>query len=225
MNFISLENDEKVTSILPLSKDKIETTTHLILITQNGIAKKVSVQSFKDVRRSGLIAIKLEKGDELQDVLAITKGDEVMLATTLGQAIRFKESDVREMGRTAGGVKAIKLKKGDFVIGVGSIPKGNKELSFLTLSSNGLGKKTKIIEYKTQKRSGSGIKTAKVNSKTGKLIVARLVGEENEIVAISQKGQVIRIDLKSIPSSGRQTQGVTVMKLRPGDSIASITCF
>jgi DNA gyrase subunit A len=225
MNFISLESDEKVTSILPMDKDTMTTTTHLMLVTKMGVAKKVSAESFKDVRRSGLIAIKLEKEDELQAVLAITKGDDVMLATTLGQSIRFKESDVREMGRTASGVRAIKLKKGDFVIGVDNVQKGETELSFLTLSSNGLGKKTKIKEYKTQKRGGSGIKTAKVNNKTGKLIVAKLVGEENEIIAISQKGQVIRVDLKSIPTSGRQTQGVTVMKLRPGDNIASITCL
>lgn len=225
MNFISLESDEKVTSILPIDKETSKTITHLMLVTKMGVAKKVAAESFKDVRRSGLIAIKLDDNDELQAVLAVTKGDDVMLATTLGQSIRFKESDVREMGRTASGVRAIKMTKGDFVIGVDNVPKGNPDLSFLTLSSNGLGKKTNIKEYKTQNRSGSGIKTAKVTPKTGKLIVAKLVGEENEIIAISQKGQVIRVDLKSIPSSGRQTQGVTVMKLRPGDSIASITCL
>lgn len=225
MNFISLESDEKVTSILPIDKDIKKTVTHLMLVTKKGVAKKVSAESFKDVRRSGLIAIKLEKDDELQAVLSITKGDDVMLATTLGQSIRFKENDVREMGRTAGGVRAIKLSKDDFVIGVDSVPKGETALALLTLGSNGLGKKTNIKEYKTQKRGGSGIKTAKVTAKTGKLIVAKLVGEENEIIAVSQKGQVIRVDLKSIPTSGRQTQGVTVMKLRTGDSIASITCL
>jgi DNA gyrase subunit A len=172
-----------------------------------------------------LIAISLDKGDELQAVLPIAKGDDVMLATTLGQSIRFKESDVREMGRSAGGVKAIKLDKGDMVIGVDVVPKGVTDLSLLTLGSNGIGKKTSIKEYKTQKRSGSGIKTAKVTPKTGKLIVAKLVGDENEIIAVSAKGQVIRVDLSSIPTSGRQTQGVTIMKLRPGDSIASVTCL
>lgn len=225
MNFLALISDEKVTSILPMDKDKMKTTTDLVMVTKMGVAKKVSVSSFKDVRRSGLIAIKLDKEDELKDVIAVSKGDDIMIATTKGQSIRFKESDVRQMGRTAGGVRAIKLSKDDYVIGVDSVPKGTTELSFLTLSSNGLGKKTSIKEYKTQKRGGSGIKTAKVTNKTGNLIVAKLVGDENEIIAISQKGQVIRIDLKSIPSSGRQTQGVTVMKLRSGDSIASITCF
>ncbi|MEI6377897.1 MAG: DNA gyrase C-terminal beta-propeller domain-containing protein, partial [bacterium] len=225
MNFISLEGEEKVTSILPIDKEVMKTVEHLMMVTSMGVVKKVSAASFKDVRRSGLIAIKLEKGDELQAVLAIVKNDDVMLATTLGQSIRFKEGDVREMGRAAGGVRAIKLSKGDFVIGVDRIPKGENNLAILTLSSNGLGKKTNIKEYKTQKRGGSGIKTAKVTPKTGKLIVAKIVGEENEIIAVSQKGQVIRVDLKSIPTSGRQTQGVTVMKMRAGDSIASITCL
>jgi DNA gyrase subunit A len=225
MNFISLEGDEKVTSILPIDKEVRKTVEHLMMVTSMGVVKKVSAESFKDVRRSGLIAIKLEKDDELQAVLAVVKNDDIMLATTLGQSIRFKEGDVREMGRAAGGVRAIKLSKGDFVIGVDRIPKGETNLALLTLSSNGLGKKTNIKEYKTQKRGGSGIKTAKVTPKTGKLIVAKMVGEENEIIAVSQKGQVIRVDLKSIPTSGRQTQGVTVMKMRAGDSIASITCL
>lgn len=225
MNFISLSGDEKVTSILPIDKETKKTVENLMLVTKMGIAKKVGAESFKDVRRSGLIAIKLDKEDELQAVLAVAKGDDVALATTLGQSIRFKETDVREMGRSAGGVRAIKLGKGDFVIGVDRVPKGENKLSILTLSSNGFGKKTNIKEYKTQKRGGSGIKTAKVTAKTGKLIVAKIVGEENEIIAVSQKGQVIRVSLGSIPTSGRQTQGVTVMKMRGGDNIASITCL
>jgi DNA gyrase subunit A len=223
MNFISLDGEEKVTSILPIDKETKKTVESLMLVTANGTVKKVNAESFKDVRRSGLIAIKLEKGDELQAVLPITKGDDVMLATTLGQSIRFKEADVREMGRAAGGVRAIKLGKSDSVIGVDRIPKGETSFALLTLGSQGLGKKTNIKEYKTQKRGGSGIKTAKVTAKTGKLIAAKIVGEESEVIAVSQKGQVIRVDLKSIPTSGRQTQGVTIMKMRAGDSIASIT--
>ena len=223
MNFISLDAEEKVTSILPIDKETKKTVEGLMMVTKMGVTKKVAAEGFKDVRRSGLIAIKLDKDDELQAVLPITKGDDVMLATTLGQSIRFNEKDVREMGRNAGGVRAIKLGKGDFVIGVDRVPKGENSLSILTLSSNGLGKKTNIKEYKTQNRGGSGIKTAKVTTKTGNLIVAKIVKDETEIIAVSQKGQVIRVSLDSIPTSGRQTQGVTVMKLRPGDNIASIT--
>ncbi len=223
MNYLSLDGDEKVSSILPIDKETKKTVETLMMVTKNGIAKKVGAESFKDVRRSGLIAIKLDKDDELQDVLPISKGDEIILATTAGQSIRFKETDVREMGRGAAGVRAIKLGKADFVIGVDRIPKGEKDAAILTLSSNGLGKKTNVKEYKTQKRGGSGIKTAKVTTKTGKLIVAGIVKDQEEIIAVSQKGQVIRVNLDSIPTSGRQTQGVTVMKLRAGDSIASIT--
>lgn len=225
MNFISLDDGEKVTSILPIDKETKKTVESLMLVTAQGVAKKVSAEGFKDVRRSGLIAITLDKGDELVSVLPITKGDSVMLATAAGQSIRFEEDDVREMGRAAAGVRGIKLGKNDSVIGVDRVAKGDKESSLLILSEHGLGKKTGIKEYKVQKRGGSGIKTAKVTTKTGKLIVAKIVGDENEIIAVSQKGQVIRVDLKSIPSSGRQTQGVTIMKLRAGDSIASITCL
>lgn len=225
MNFISLDDGEKVTSILPIDKETKKTVESLMLVTAQGVAKKVSAEGFKDVRRSGLIAITLDKGDELVSVLPITKGDSVMLATAQGQSIRFEEDDVREMGRAAAGVRGIKLGKNDMVIGVDRVAKGDNTSSLLILGEHGLGKKTGIKEYKVQKRGGSGIKTAKVTTKTGKLIVAKIVGDENEIIAVSQKGQVIRVDLKSIPSSGRQTQGVTIMKLRAGDSIASITCL
>jgi len=223
MNFLSLGDGEKVTSILPVDKETKKDAESLTLVTQKGVAKKVAASSFSDVRRSGLIAIKLDKDDELQSVLVTNKGDDIMLITSLGQSIRFKESDVRQMGRSAGGVRAIKLAKGDFVVGVDKIVKGEKDSSILTLGSNGLGKKTNIKEYKTRKRGGSGIKTAKVTAKTGHLIVGKIVKDESEIIAVSQKGQVIRVSLDSIPTSGRQTQGVTIMKLRAGDNIASIT--
>ncbi len=185
----------------------------------------MSAESFQDVRRSGIIAIRLDKGDQLVSALITDKGDEVMVATSGGQSIRFKESDIREMGRTAGGVRGIKLSKSDEIIGVDVNKKGHKAGSFLTMSANGFGKQTALKEYKVQKRGGSGIKTAKVTPKTGKLIVAKVVaGEEEELIAMSKKGQVIRTALKDIPSLGRQTQGVTVMRLRAGDGIASIAC-
>ena len=225
MNFLSLAGDEKVTSILPLPKEMKKNPISLMLVTRDGTAKKMSGESFKDVRRSGLIAIKLEKGDELISALLTEKGDEVMIATLKGQSIRFKETDIREMGRTAAGVRAIKLGKSDQVISVDVIKKDKKDGFFLTMSENGLGKKTTLKEYKVQKRGGSGIKTAKVTPKTGDLIVARVLsGDEEELIAMSKKGQVIRTALSDIPSLGRQTQGVTIMRLRSGDSIASITC-
>lgn len=228
MNFLSLSVDEKVTSILPMSKELKKSPVSLMLVTKNGTVKKMEGVAFKDVRRSGIIAIRLDKGDELSSALSVEKGDEVMIATEAGQSIRFKESDIREMGRTAGGVRGIKLGKSDVVVGVDLISaSGVKNAGFfLTMSANGFGKKTSLKEYKVQNRGGSGIKTAKVTPKTGKLIVAKvLTGEEEELIAMSKKGQVIRTALKDIPSLGRQTQGVTIMRLRGGDGIASLTCL
>ncbi|MCX6705377.1 MAG: DNA gyrase subunit A, partial [Candidatus Woesebacteria bacterium] len=182
MNFISLSSEEKVTSILPLPKELKKSPISLMLVTKNGTAKKMSGESFKDVRRSGIISIRLDRGDELISALLTDKGDEVMLATANGQSIRFKEGDIREMGRTAGGVRGIKLGKGDEVISVDAVRKSvsssqggdKKEGFFLSMSVNGFGKKTALKEYKVQKRGGSGIKTAKVTAKTGKLIVAKV---------------------------------------------------
>jgi DNA gyrase subunit A len=225
MNFLALTGDEKVTSILPMPKGKDLVSTSLMLVTKSGTAKKMTAESFKDVRRSGIIAIRLDKGDELSSALLTEKGDDVMLATALGQSIRFKESDIREMGRTAGGVRGMKLAKSDVIIGVDVIKKEKKDGYFITMSANGFGKKTSLKEYKTQGRGGTGIKTAKVTSKTGDLIVGKvLTGDEEELIAMSKKGQVIRTALKDISALGRQTQGVTIMRLRAGDSIASIAC-
>lgn len=226
MNFLALGGEEKVTSILAMPKDLTKTSSSLMLVTKNGTAKKMSSESFKDVRRSGIIAIRLDKNDELISALLVEKGNEVMIATANGQSIRFKESDVREMGRTAGGVSGIRLGKSDEVIGVDVVKKSAEKGAFLTMSANGFGKKTNLKEYKVQKRGGSGVKTAKVTPKTGKLIVAKvLTGEEIELIAMSKKGQVIRTALKDISSLGRQTQGVTIMRLRAGDGIASLACI
>lgn len=226
MNFLQLQNDEKVMSILPVAKDKKAKDQYLMLMTKNGTAKKMSYDHFKDVRRSGLIAIKLDPKDSLFGAVLTEKGDDVMVATKDGQSIRFKESDIREMGRTAGGVRAMKLSKGDEIICTDVIKKDLvKQAVFLTLSANGLGKKTEMAEYKVQKRGGSGVKTAKVTTKTGPLIVAKVITTEEELIAMSKKSQVIRTALDSIPTLGRQTQGVTVMKLRAGDGVASVTCL
>ena len=226
MNFLQLGSDEKVTSILPMPKEvKKSSVPPLLMVTKNGTAKKTAGDGFRYVRRSGLIAIKLTKGDELQSVHFVDKGDEVIMATTKGQSIHFKESDIRLMGRTAGGVRAMKIDKGDSVIGVDTIKSSAKDGFFLTMSQNGLGKKTTLKEYKVQKRGGSGIKTAKITPKTGDLIVGRVIREEEELIAMSKKGQVVRVQLGSVPALRRSTQGVTIMKMRPGDGIASLTCL
>ncbi len=226
MNFLSLADDEKVTSILPMPKAVKTTALSLLMITKNGAGKKTAASGFHDVRRSGLIAMKLRPGDELVSASFVEKGDEAVLVTRKGQSIRFKESDIREMGRGAGGVKAMRLGKGDSIVGTGIISKKIEHPELLVIMQNGYGKKTKLKEYKTQKRGGSGIKTAKITSKTGELIAAHVVtSPEEEVVAISKKSQVIRTGVNEIASLRRQTQGVRIMKLYEGDSIASLTCL
>ncbi len=224
MNFLSLAGDENVTSILAVPKSAKAEKASLMLVTKKGTAKKISYDSFKDVRRSGIIAIRLDAGDELQAVLRVQKNNSVILATAQGQSIRFDEADIREMGRTAGGVRAMKIDAKDEIIGA-DVVTADANFFMLAMSANGIGKKTAMEEYKIQKRGGSGIKTTKVTAKTGALMVGKVVQNDTELVAMSKKGQVIRVDLNTVPMSGRQTQGVTIMKLRAGDSLASVTCL
>ncbi len=234
MNFISLSEGERVTSILPIPKDIKDLPAQtgnkdfsLLMVTEGGTGKKVAASSFTDVRTSGIIAIRLDEGDKLVSVSGVKKGDSCMVVTAKGQSIRFKENDVREMGRTAGGVRVIKLSKGDKVVGAHPVPKETeKDAALLTMGANGYGKKTAIKEYKIQNRGGSGIKTSNVTTKTGEIIASAVVtGNEEEAVAMSKKSQVIRLALEEIPSLGRSTQGVRIMKLHDGDSIASFICL
>lgn len=223
MNFLQLTDGENVTSILPMPKDMKEMKgISLMMVTKSGTTKKSAAESFKDVRRNGLIAIKLEEKDELLATLFVQDEDSVILTTQNGQSIRFSHNDVREMGRTAAGVIGMKLDKGDVIVAADKILTGAKGTELLIMTANGYGKKTKLSEYKIQKRGGSGIKTVKVTEKTGKLMVARVVaGETEELLAVSKDSQVIRTELTSIPTLGRDTQGVRIMKLRDGDSLAS----
>jgi DNA gyrase subunit A len=244
MNFLSLAEGERVTSILPMPKNKKEAEgLSLMMVTKNGTGKKTSAKHFKDVRRSGLIAITLDAGDELISASFVSKNDEVVIATKEGQSIHFKESDVREMGRNAAGVRVIRLseedakkrfaQKGapkealaDAVISADIVSKDAKNPSLFVMGANGYGKKTELSEYKVQGRGGSGILTMNVTPKTGELIAAKVVTDDDtEIVAMSKKSQVIRVDIKEIPTLSRATQGVRVMKLREGDSLASLICL
>ncbi len=226
MNFLSLGAEERVTSVLPVRKEDWDGEWSLMMVTKNGVAKKSDAASFKDVRRSGLIAISLKEGDSLIAAGFVGKGDELSLVTKNGQAIRFAESDVREMGRTAAGVTAMKIGKNDEIVSAEVLKKADKDREILIVTEHGFGKTTPAKEYKLQKRAGSGIKTAKITDKTGKIVRAIIItGEERlegELVVMSKKGQVIKLPLKDVPTLGRDTQGVRVMKMRAGDSIASV---
>ncbi|OGG48550.1 DNA gyrase subunit A [Candidatus Kaiserbacteria bacterium RIFCSPHIGHO2_01_FULL_53_31] len=229
MNFLSLAGDEKVTSILPVPKGAALDATSIAFVTEGGVVKRVAAKSFADVRRSGIIAINLKKGDRLVSANLAAEGDTVSIVTAKGQSIRFDVEDAREMGRTAGGVRGMSVRKGDRVVSAEVIPAQNaKEASLLVVMSKGYGKRTKMSEYKVQGRGGSGIKTAEVTPKTGEIIGAKIIigaldGEE--LVVISRKGQVIRTPVAQISLLSRATQGVRVMRLYEGDSIASMVAL
>jgi DNA gyrase subunit A len=229
MNFISLASDEKVTSILPVPKGAALDASSVVFVTEEGVVKRVAAKAFADVRRSGIIAINLKKGDKLIAASHASEGDTVSIVTSKGQSIRFDVEDAREMGRTAGGVKGMSVKKGDKVVSAEVVPALDaKGASLLVIMSKGYGKRTKISEYKVQGRGGSGIKTADVTPKTGEIIGAKVVSgnlEEEEIVVVSKKGQVIRTSVSSISILSRATQGVRIMKMREGDSIASMVAL
>lgn len=224
VNFLALGAQEHITSMLPIHKSKKNEVFSLVMITKNGIIKKVESSHFDDVRRSGIIALKLKKGDTLRWVRAVGKGDHIVLTTANGKAIRFKEMTLRPMGRAAAGVRAMRLGSSDALVGADAIKAKEKEGMLFVISEKGFGKKTSLGDYRVQGRGGSGIKTMKVTAKTGPLMDARVINPENEeLVLISRKGQIIRIGVGDVPKLGRSTQGVRLMKIEQGDSIASVT--
>ena len=226
MNFLPLASNEKISSVLAMPKDiKKEEDYAVLMVTRQGTAKKVQAGDFYEVRRSGLIAIKLNQKDGLISSSFIGPKDTAVVTTAKGQTIRFKSKDIRLMGRGAIGVRAIRLKASDVVISADVARGDYKDPVLLVLTKNGYGKKTSLSEYKVQKRGGSGIKTASLNEKTGTLIVARVVEEERELITVSKKCNVIRLTIEEVPRLGRQTQGVRIMKLRAGDSLATGVCF
>ncbi|MCI5051057.1 MAG: DNA gyrase subunit A [Candidatus Pacebacteria bacterium] len=224
-NFLPLTGEEKITSILTVPKGKELENFTLFFVTRNGVVKRTAADAYAKVRSNGLAAIKLKDGDELLDVRFTKEDDEMMLITQLGQSIRFAVKEIRSMGRTAGGVKGMTLKPDDMIVGTGVVRSDNdNDKELLVVSENGYGKRTELSEYKIQGRGGSGIKTMNVTEKTGALIGARIVvGEAKEILAMSQNSQVIRTTINSVSVLGRATQGVRLMKLRDGDSVASFT--
>ena len=229
VNFLQLASDEKVTSVLPL--EKITTKKFLFFATEQGLVKKVELHAFDNVRRSGLIAIKIKEDDKLIWAKPTSGNDQIQLITAKGQAIRFDENDVRDMGRGAAGVHGIRIKKGDAMVGMGIINTDKdkiKKYQILTIMEKGFGKRTALNLYKLQGRGGSGIRTAKVTDKTGDLVNSFVLDGEvmmdKDLVVISEQGQVIRLPYKSVPALGRDTQGVRLMRLKEGgDKVASVT--
>jgi DNA gyrase subunit A len=229
--FLTIPPDEKISALLSYDSTK-QANSFLVMTTKNGLIKKTSLKDFENVRRNGIIALRL-KGDDLLKWVEISSGnDDIILVTEQGQSIRFKEKDARPMGRTAAGIKAIRLRKGDNVAGLDIISKvsggefSEKNLRLLVVMANGFGKQTPLKDYKIQHRGGGGIRTAKVTAKTGPVIAATIVNDAMEqVLAFSSKGQVLKTNIKDVRLAGRATQGVKVMNLENGDKLIGIVCL
>ena len=222
VNLLQLQDDEQVTAILN-AKEKF-TGEYLFMATTKGTVKKTPVEDFVNVRKSGLIAIKLRPGDSLEWVKECSKGNEIVLVTHEGKCIRFNEKNARPMGRPSIGVRGIKLKEKDFVVEMDVVSEP-ETAEVLVIMGNGLGKMTKVSNYRFQARGGTGVKTAQLTDKTGKIIGARIIraATDADLIIISKSGQLIRLHTKQIPTQGRATQGVYLMRMKPNDKVASVS--
>ncbi len=218
INLLQLQPEEIVNSVINVSKQNA--SGNLLMCTVRGVVKKTPFEQYQNVRQSGLIAINLDESDELKWIRMTSGQDEIVISTSQGQAIRFHERDARAMGRVSRGVRGIRLRTGDQVIGMDIVD--DKSYIFV-ISEFGYGKRTKVSQFTAHKRGGVGIRSAVVNKKTGQLVgVKTLIGKDQEIIIISTAGQTIRLGLKNIPALGRATQGVRIMRLNQGDSVASL---
>ena len=213
VNLLSLDSGEKITAILPVAD--FTQDENLVLITRRGVAKRINLMAYSRKRNNGLRAINLDEGDQLLYVLRTGGDDDIMVATDRGLSIRFSEQDVREMGRTARGVRAVTLSEGDSVVGAGVIPGGKSDIGqyVLTITENGYGKRSELSEYKRQARGGRGLCCHKLGEKTGALAGIRIVPEDYEIMLITDGGVIIRTRVSEIPVYGRSASGVRVMRL------------
>lgn len=220
VNLLQLQPEEKITSIIKQPKDA-GGNGFLFMATTKGTVKKTPLTDYANIRTNGLIAIKLDDGDELRWIKHTGGNNDVIISTSAGQAVRFNETDVRPMGRTAMGVRGVRLRPNDTVVGMDIVTSDDQRL--LVISQKGYGKVTKVANFPGHKRGGVGIKTAVVTAKTGPITSVQTIGEMmNEAIIISANGQTIRVALKDIPSLGRTTQGVRIMRLADGDAVSSI---
>jgi len=219
VNLLALQPEEKITSIIKHAKDAGE-DGYLFMATTKGTVKKTPLKDYANIRTNGLIAIKLDDGDELRWIKRTTGNDDVIISTSAGQAIRFGEADARPMGRSARGVRGVRLRPNDNVVGMDIV--SNNEGNLLVISEHGFGKVTKAAQFPSHKRGGVGIKAAIVTAKTGPIVAVRSLDEDTEeILLISSKGQAIRVGLKDIPVIGRTTQGVRIMRTAEDDKVSS----
>ena len=220
VNLLQLQPEEKITAIIKHEKNANE-DGYLFMATKKGTVKKTPVKDYANVRTNGLIAIKLDEGDELRWIKRTTGENDVIISTSAGQAIRFNEKDTRPMGRSARGVRGVRLRPNDSVVGMDIVTGDDQTL--LVVSEKGFGKRTKVSNFPSHKRGGVGIKAAVVTAKTGPIISVQTIDPEiTEALLVSQNGQTIRLGLSDIKLLGRTTQGVTIMRLSDGDAVSSI---
>ena len=220
VNLLQLQPEEKITAIIKHEKNAND-DGYLFMATKKGTVKKTPVKDYANIRTNGLIAIKLDEGDELRWIKRTTGENDVIISTSAGQAIRFNEKDTRPMGRSARGVRGVRLRPNDSVVGMDIVTGDDQTL--LVVSEKGFGKRTKVSNFPSHKRGGVGIKAAVVTAKTGPIISVQTIDPEiTEALLVSQNGQTIRLGLSDIKLLGRTTQGVTIMRLSDGDAVSSI---
>lgn len=220
VNLLQLQPEEKITSIINHAKDASD-DGYLFMATTKGTVKKTPIKDYANIRTNGLITINLDTGDELRWIKQTTGKNDVIISTSAGQAVRFNEEECRPMGRAARGVRGVRLRPNDSVVGMDIVCA--EEQTLLVISQNGYGKITKAVNFPSHKRGGVGIKAAVVTAKTGPIItVQTLEDAATEALLISQNGQTIRVALKDIPTLGRTTQGVRIMRLGENDAVSSI---
>ncbi len=220
VNLLQLQPEEKITAIIRHEKDAGD-SGYLFMATSKGTVKKTPLKDYANIRTNGLIAIKLDEGDELRWIKKTSGENDIIISTSAGQAIRFNESDARPMGRSARGVRGVRLRPNDSVVGMDVVTSDDQTL--LVISEKGFGKRTKVTNFPSHKRGGVGIKAAMVTAKTGPIISVQTIDPTVvEALLVSKNGQTIRIDLKDIKLLGRTTQGVTIMRLSDNDAVSSI---
>ena len=219
INLLQLDPGERIEAFIPIKDEHFDRDLYLLMATRNGLVKKTPLNDFANIRKTGIIAINLREDDELIRVILTDGNQEIIMATRFGQSIRYHESDVRPMGRTAMGVKGMDLQDGDYVIDMERLVEGADVLS---ISENGFGKRTHESEYRIQHRGGRGIKTMNITEKTGNLSALKVVTGKEDLVIINSEGVIIRIDTNEISKTGRNTQGVTLMRVEEDGHIVSV---
>ncbi|MBI2362315.1 MAG: DNA gyrase subunit A, partial [Elusimicrobia bacterium] len=223
VNLLQITGEEKITSVIAIRsfEEAKGKESFLAMCTRNGTVKRTALSDFANIRRSGIAAIGLEEGDVLVEVQRTHGADEILIGTKEGMAIRFPETDIREMGRQARGVRGIRLDNTDQVVGMEACaPKAKKTL--LTVCENGHGKRTELAEYRDQHRGGGGVITIKSNDRNGCVIGIKLVTNDDDLMVMTEGGMTIRMQCKDIKTISRNTQGVRLVRLKEGDKVARV---